>query len=55
MKHNIAYDDEKLKKAVEKLATITKELKDIAFDLDTLVTLEPPKTLTYVLTDIPER
>lgn len=42
MKNNIAYDDEKLKVAIKRLEAITKELKEIAFELDGLVSLEPP-------------
>ena len=43
MKHNIAYDDEKLKRAIEKIDAINKELKEIAYELDTIISLEPPK------------
>ncbi len=43
MKHNIAYDDEKLKKAITKIDAINKELKQIAYELDTIISLEPPK------------
>lgn len=43
MKHNIAYDDEKLKKAITRIDAINKELKEIAYELDSIVSLEPPK------------
>jgi hypothetical protein len=42
MKHNIAYDDEKLLKAIKRIDEINKELKQIAYDLDHTVCLEPP-------------
>ncbi|MEL7571302.1 MAG: hypothetical protein AAGU14_12175 [Eubacteriaceae bacterium] len=43
MKHNIAYDDQKLKKAIAKIDAINKELKEIAYELDTIISLEPTK------------